>query len=329
MEGVTHPIMRALLAEKGGVGVVCTEFVRITKNPLGRKTLEKHVVAPPRGVLSVQVMGNDLANMAEATTMVTEAGADIVDINLGCPAPNAVRKGVGSAMLKDRALLGRVLGAMRERTHLPLSAKIRAGFHDSSHVLDVARTVEDSGADFITVHPRRRKDFYEGVADWRIIRTLRESLSIPVVGNGDVWYAGDALRMQQETGCHAVMIGRPAMRNPWMFVQIAALRSGVPAPKPSGDDVLGHLLDLRRRLEGSFSERAIIGELKEAIRYLARALDDDRKFMRDALRTPNADALLRVAEQRLAGMPAEALDLGAAGGRLEQSGRAVSGNAAA
>src|SRR5690606_21426163 len=132
MEGVTHPPLRALMAEGGGIGMVCTEFVRVTANPLGRKTLQKHVVRPPRGRLSVQVMGNHIEQMAEATELVTAAGADVVDINLGCPAPKAVRKGVGSAMLADLPLLGRVLSAMRARTHLPMSAKIRAGVDDSA-----------------------------------------------------------------------------------------------------------------------------------------------------------------------------------------------------
>src|SRR5690606_31925677 len=111
--------------------------------------------------------------------------------NLGCPAPRAVRKGVGSAMLKDIALLSRVLEVMRKSTSLPLSAKIRAGYDDASRVLDIARAVQDAGVDFLTVHPRRRVDFYQGVADWRIIGRLVRELSIPVIGNGDVWYASD------------------------------------------------------------------------------------------------------------------------------------------
>ncbi len=320
MEGITHPTLRAFMAEAGGVGIVCTEFVRITKAPLGNKLLRRHVVRPRNAALSVQVMGNELEQMAEATELVTRAGADIVDINLGCPAPNAVRKGVGSAMLKDIALLERVLSAMRARTELPLSAKIRAGFDDASRVLDVAKAVQGAGADFITVHPRRRSDFYAGVADWRIIERLRRELSIPVVGNGDVWYAADALRMQRETGCHAVMIGRPAIRNPWIFQQLRALRAGRSPVAPTGSDVVAHLREFASRCNEAFGERGVVTQLKELVRFIGRAVPDGGVFQRAAFRELTAEGMLEVAERHLMHLQAEGLDLGAEGGHLERSG---------
>ncbi len=320
MEGLTHPTLRALMADAGGVGVVCTEFVRVTKTPLGSRLVRRHVVRPPRGALSVQVMGNEIEQMAEAAELVTRAGADIVDINLGCPAPNAVRKGVGSALLKDIALLERVLGAMRARTHLPLSAKIRAGFDDASRVVEVAKAVEGAGADFISVHPRRRSDFYSGVADWRIIERLRRVLGIPVVGNGDVWYAADALRMQSETGCHAVMIGRPAIRNPWIFVQLEALRSGRAPFWPSGADVVGHLEAFERSCRAGLGEGGVVPQLKEVVRFLGRAIPDGGAFQKAALRELTAEGILAVAERHLAHLPREGLDLCAEGGTLERSG---------
>src|SRR5262245_49118264 len=226
MEGVTHPILRQLMAERGGIGVVCTEFVRITSGPLSLRTLRRHIVRPPRGLLSVQVMGNHIEHMADAAAIVSDLGADVVDINLGCPAPRVVRKGVGSAMLKDPKLLFEVISAMRRSVPGVLSAKIRAGFDDASVVLTNAKTLEDAGVDYLVVHPRRRCDFYEGVADWRTIKLLKDNLQIPVVGNGDVWSAEAALRMRAQTGCDAVMIGRGALRNPWIFEQIADLTAG-------------------------------------------------------------------------------------------------------
>lgn len=329
MEGVTHPVLREMIAREGGVGVVCTEFVRVTKNPLGKKALKKHVVRPSQGALSVQVMGNDLFQMAEATALVTEAGADIVDINLGCPAPRAVRKGVGSAMLKDPLLLGRVIEAMRKRTTLPLSAKIRAGYDDSSGVLEIARVVQESGADFLTVHPRRRVDFYEGVADWRIIAKLASTLSIPVVGNGDIWYAADALRMKAETGCAAVMLGRPVLRNPWIFRQIAALENGLAPPAPTGDDVVRHTEVLVETLSESFTKSATLGMMKEQIRYLGRTVDDGGLFCRQALKSETAAQLVAQVRDKMAGLGSEALDLGAGGGTLMRSGTALLASGAA
>ncbi len=324
MEGVTHPPLREMMAKRGGIGVVCTEFVRVTSNPMGRSIVKKHVVRPPRGALSVQVMGNDIAQMADATSLVTDAGADIVDINLGCPAPKAVRKGVGSAMLKDLPLLGRVLSAMRERTTLPLSAKIRAGFDDASDVLEVARVVQDSGADFIAVHPRRRVDFYQGVADWRIIALLAQELDIPVVGNGDIWYAADAQRMRKETGCAAVMLGRPALRNPWIFSQIQALQEGNEPIHPKGENICDHIQELSVILENSFTERSALGMLKEQTRYLARGLlAGSEEFRKNALRCASTPELLDFYCARLGSLSADELDLQAHAGSVERSGSAI------
>lgn len=322
MEGVTHPILRELVARRGGVGVVCTEFVRVTSNPLGRAILKKHVVRPSAGALSVQVMGNHLHQMAEATQMVTDAGADIVDINLGCPAPRAVRKGVGSAMLKDIDLLGRVISAMRANTHLPLSAKIRAGYDDASGVVQIARAVQEAGADFITVHPRRRVDFYEGVADWRIIKVLVEELHIPVVGNGDIWYAADALRMREETGCAAVMMGRPVLRNPWIFRQLHELTTGQVPLAPDGALVLAHLDELSAALLQGYPGNSALGMMKEQVRYLGSTIDDGGAFLQRSLRAQSMSELLSVAADAFSGQRASALDLQASAGRLKRSGSA-------
>lgn len=323
MEGVTHSAMRELVAARGGVGIVCTEFVRVTSNPLGNKAVRRHVVRTNHASLSVQVMGNDIAQMADATALVTEGGAHIVDINLGCPAPRVVRKGVGSAMLKDLKLLGQVLSAMRAATHLPISAKIRAGFDDASGVLDVALAVQDSGADFITVHPRRRADFYEGIADWRIIKYLVDHLSIPVVGNGDVWYASDALRMRKETGCAAVMIGRPALRNPWIFVQIAELESGQQTTRPNGSDILGYVAQMINMWTGLFPGKLVLGLLKEQVRYLLRATDPQKDLARRALRSQTMNELMQILEVELLNLGWADLDLCAETGRWERCGSAL------
>jgi tRNA-dihydrouridine synthase B len=321
MEGVTHPAFRALIARRPGVGVVCTEFVRIASTGIGERHLREQVVRAPGAALSVQVMGNHLEHMAEATAIVASAGADIVDLNVGCPAPRVVRKGVGSAMLKDPELLFRVVTGMRERTRGCLSAKIRAGFDDSTGAVAVARLIEAAGANFIAVHPRRRADFYQGVADWRIIRAIKNAVRIPVIGNGDVWYAADALRMRAETRCDGVMIGRGALRNPWIFAQVDALLAGRAPPRPSGDDVLAHYDELSDMLRGSHP-KSVLGMLKEQVRYLARSVDDSAELMRRALRAPTALEMRAVLAARFAGERAEALDLGAHGGRLEHSGSA-------
>lgn len=322
MEGVGHPTFRALVAGQGGLDLVCTEFVRVSRAPLHPASLRDAVVKVPGLPLSVQVMGNEADKMAEAAEHVAAAGADVVDINLGCPMPRVVRKGVGAAMLKDPALLSRVLRAMRARVPGLLSAKIRAGFEDVN-AITIARVVEEAGVDFIAVHPRRRCDFYEGVADWRIIARLREELTIPVIGNGDIWYAADALRMREETGCDAVMLGRPAMRNPWIFQQITALYRGETPIDPTGADLAAWIDRVRLAYSEEFSTRACVGKLKELIRWFGRAIDDDGAFRVAALRSDTLDAILREVETRVAPLPAARLDLDAVGRhRFERSGSA-------
>src|SRR5699024_734148 len=239
-----------------------------------------HVVKAPGVPLSVQVMSTHVETMADAAELMANAGADVVDINLGCPSPPGVRKCGGSPMLKDPELLYDVLCAMRERLPGLLSAKIRAGFDEAESVVRNALTVQAAGADYLVVHPRRRCDFYTGVADWRIIKTLKDALDIPVIGNGDVWYAEDVQRMRDETGCDGVMMGRPALRNPWIFAQAEALAAGKTPFEPDGTDVADWLVDVHTRYTTTFADykRGPIGKIKELLTYIGRAVRDDNHF---------------------------------------------------
>lgn len=308
MEGVSHPLLREMIAERGGVGIVCTEFVRVSRAPISEARLRREVVKAPGLPLSVQVMGNDADKMAEAAAIVADAGADVVDVNLGCPTPRAVRGGVGAAMLKDLALLESVLSRMRARTPVKLSAKIRAGFDDAARVLEIGRVVQGCGADYLVVHPRRRCDFYEGTADWRVIARLKDALSIPVVGNGDAWFAADVPRMMRQTGCDAVMIGRPALRNPWIFRQAAELMEGREPVRPSGADLMAHLREVRRRYEPVFGG-GTLGKAKELLRYLGQAVDDGGRFVREVVRLPSLDSIFEACARILPALPPDALRL--------------------
>lgn len=313
MEGVTHPGYRDLIASYGGVGVVCTEFVRITRAPVNRRMVEEEVVRTEHAALSVQVMGDDEANMALATAWVVASGTDVVDINLGCPAPNAVRKGVGAAMLVRPEVLTRVVRAMRERTPGPLSAKMRAGIDASDQAVATACLLEAAGVDFITVHPRRSIDAYRGRADHRIIKAIKENVGIPVVGNGDLWYASEAIALMETSGCDAVMLGRPALRNPFIFAQIAALRSGRRAARPDGAALLAHVhayvAATRPRLRSS-SDLALSGLLKEQLRYLLASLANGEQITREVVRQSDVDSILARLESRLLHIPAADIDLG-------------------
>ena len=312
MEGVTNAAVREVLASYGPVGLVCTEFVRISGEKISRQYLERQVEKLPSVPLSVQVMGNDPELMAEAGAVVAHAGADVVDLNLGCPTNTAVRKGVGSALLTQPALLKALLTTMRGSVPGRLSAKLRAGFDNTDDALTNARLVEDSGLDFIAIHPRRRVDHYRGSADWRIIERIRRELSIPVVGNGDIWYAQSALRMFEETNCDAVMLGRPALRNPWIFRQISELLAGREPFRPAGIDVAQHLQRLASGLIARWkhANTTPVGPLKEQLNYLFRAVPDDLLGKRALLQQPTLPLLLEAATEAFERLPAEALDLG-------------------
>jgi tRNA-dihydrouridine synthase len=310
MEGVTNAAVREVLASYGPVGMVCTEFVRISGDRIAPGYLARQVEKLAGVPLSVQVMGNAPQLLAEAGAVVARAGADVVDLNLGCPTSNAARKGVGAALLKQPELLAELLGSMRRSVPGLLSAKLRAGFDSSDDALRNARLVEDNGLDFLTVHPRRGVDHYRGVADWRITALLRRELSIPIVGNGDVWYAESALRMFEQTGCDAVMIGRPALRNPWIFRQVAELMAGKAPYRPTGIDVAQHLQRLASALAARDVRQSPIGPLKEQLNYLFRALPDSLALQRHLLRMPTVSLLLEATEEAFSALPAEALGLG-------------------
>jgi nifR3 family TIM-barrel protein len=331
MEGITTAPVRALLASYGPLGLVCTEFVRVAGEQVSKRHLARQVAKAPGVALSVQIMGNDAGLMAEAGGVVALAGADVVDVNLGCPSKTAARKGVGAALLKDRTVLGRLLEAMRGAVPGLFSAKLRAGFDHSDDALDNARVVERSGADFIAVHPRRRVDHFKGIADWRIISLLRRELSIPVIGNGDVWYAADALRMVEETGCDGVMIGRPALRNPWIFRQIAELRAGRTPFAPTGADLVAHLERLHAVMAAGFEgpPERLTGPLKEHLGFLCRALPARAEVSQRLLRLRTPALLLEAFAEIFTPLDVEQLDLEANGRHaLERPGSARQPSAA-
>jgi tRNA-dihydrouridine synthase B len=313
MEGVTNAAVREVLASYGPVGLVCTEFVRISGGRISSTYLKRQVEKLPNVPLSVQVMGNDPELMAEAGLVVARAGADVVDLNLGCPTNSAVRKGVGAALLKQPELLSRLLQTMRRSVPGLLSAKLRAGFDTTSDAIRNARLVQDSGLDYVTIHPRRRVDHYLGSADWRIVALIKSELDIPVVGNGDIWYAHSALRMFEETRCDAVMLGRPALRNPWIFRQLSELLAGREPFRPSGADLAGHLRRLAVALatHAGDASHSALGPLKEQLSYLCRGVPDGANFQRRLQRLPTLALLLEAADEAFSALPTEALDLAA------------------
>ena len=245
MAGVTDRDFRLIVRRIGGCGLVTMEFLRSRGLVEGDRRVQKQFVyRDEERPLSVQIYGSDADTMAEAARIVEERGADVCDINMGCPANKVLKGCAGAALMGDLALAERIVAAARKAITIPLTVKFRLGLDDRRrNFLGLGRICEANGAQAVALHPRTAKQMYRGDADWRAIAELKEAVSIPVFGNGDVREADDALRMLNETGCDAVMIGRGATRNPWIFRQIEALRSGGEVPQPTFDDRRRLILD--------------------------------------------------------------------------------------
>jgi len=227
MAGVTDTVFRRLIRAQGGCGLIMTEFTSshgIVASGRSRKpgpTLRYLAFAGEEHPISAQLFGSDPVVMAEAARVCEGLGFDAVDINFGCPVNKVVKCNGGSGLLRDLPLVGTILRQVRAAIRIPLTCKFRAGWNDRELVfVEMARLAEDSGLQAVALHPRTREQGYSGRAEWSRIAEAKAAVRIPVVGNGDIVTPEDAVRMVEETGCDAVMIGRAAASNPWIFRQI-------------------------------------------------------------------------------------------------------------
>jgi tRNA-dihydrouridine synthase B len=224
MAGITDLSFRRI-AKSFDVDLVTSEMVSsegLVRNKARTKMLlQSHAEEKP---LAIQLFGSDPKVVAEAARIVADEGADIIDLNMGCPVPKVVRQGAGAALLRDVEKIASLVDAVRQAVSIPLTVKTRSGWGQSKiNVLEVARVVEDSGADAITIHPRTARQGFSGSADWPLIGKVKQAVNIPVIGNGDVSRPEDVGKMRKLTQCDGVMIGRGAMGNPWIFKQARQL----------------------------------------------------------------------------------------------------------
>ncbi|WOO38739.1 tRNA dihydrouridine synthase DusB [Anaerocolumna sp. AGMB13020] len=244
MAGVTDLPFR-LLCKEQGADLIYTEMVSAKGIQYNNKNTEELLlVKEEERPVSLQLFGRDPVILSETAKKIEHRNFDILDINMGCPVPKVVNNGEGSALMKEPKLIGEIVSAVSRAISKPLTIKIRRGFNEAEvNAVEVARIAEANGAAAIAVHGRTREQYYSGKADWEIIRQVKEAVSIPVIGNGDVVTYEDAVRIQEETGCDGVMIARGAQGNPWIFMQIKeALRNKTVPLKPTIKEAVDMML---------------------------------------------------------------------------------------
>ena len=240
MAGITDLPFR-VICRRLGCGMTVSEMVSakglLYKNV---KTTEMLRIEDSERPTAIQLFGSVPAELAEAAKMVEASGADIIDFNMGCPVPKIVNNGEGSALMKNPQLAYEVLAAMVAAVKIPVTVKFRAGWDDKHrNAVEIALAAERAGVAAVAVHGRTRQQFYEGKADWSIIRQVKQAVKVPVFGNGDIFTVADGLRMLEETGVDGLMIGRGADGNPWLFQQLKAVLAGESCPaSPSLDERL-------------------------------------------------------------------------------------------
>ena len=243
MAGVSDLPFR-LLCHEAGAGLTCMEMISAKAIYYRNKaTDEMMAIDPDEGMVSLQLFGSDPDIMGAMAQKIEERPFAILDINMGCPVPKVVNNGEGSALMKNPALAGKIIRSVSSAVSKPVTVKIRKGFDDDHiNAVEMAKVAEENGAAAVAVHARTRMQYYSGKADWDIIRQVKEAVTIPVIGNGDVDSYESACRMLDETGCDGVMIGRAAQGNPWIFAELVAKSEGREWNKPTREEVAGMIL---------------------------------------------------------------------------------------
>src|SRR5436305_9976875 len=298
MAGVTDRDFRLIVRRLGGVGVVSMEFISSKAIVQGnQRTREMMYFSPEERPLAIQIYGSDVATMREAALVVEELGADVCDINMGCPANKVLKGCAGAALMGDLKLAENIVRTVRDAISIPLTVKFRLGLDDCRrNYLDLGRICEANGVAAVALHARTARQMFTGEADWSHLARLKEALAIPVIGNGDVREPEAALRMMAETGCDGVMVGRGATRNPWIFRQTAARMAGsrMSGPTVAGrrDVSLRHFQLVTERETATFA----LHTLRKFTGWYTHGLPNGRKLRQAINQIPDVPAFLETVE---------------------------------
>ena len=293
MAGVTDLPFRVLCREQGA-GCVGTEMVSAKAILYNNKNTESLLeIHPDEQPVSLQFFGSDPKIMSEMAKRVEERPFDIMDINMGCPVPKVVRNGEGSALMKNPKLVYEIVSAMVKAIDKPVTVKIRKGFDDSCiNAVEIAKIIEEAGAAAVSVHGRTREQYYSGQADWDIIRQVKEAVSIPVIGNGDVTSPQKAEELVKQTGCDGIMIARGAQGNPWIFSEMITYEeTGVLPERPSLEEIRDMMLRharLQLKYKGEFIG---IREMRKHVAWYTKGLKGSAKLREEINRVESYQEL--------------------------------------